>query len=198
MSELHATINMKRPKNLQLVFQLATATGIALGALLPSPASADENMNGRQRQSESERNGGNAQREMDGKPMEGHRGIHWNYAELLIEWGFNEATKDLAFDGSIELTYGPGALGLAKPLPEDKATSMTGERTWKSPASSGARRGITIPALYADAVLGPTRTILTVRTESGSFSFQPGAYLNVPSKHAPSPWLLNPEKNIFG
>ena len=162
---------------------------ITLGALLLGTATAAENMLGRQSQSDKERNGVSAQREMDGKPLEGHPEIHWNYSELMIEWGFNEGTGKLAFDGSVELTYGPGALGLAKPLTEDKATSMTGERTWKSPASSGARRGITIPALYADAVLGPIRTIITVRTESGSFSFQPADLATGP--------ILAPEYGFF-
>ena len=162
---------------------------ITLGALLLGTANAAENMIGQQNQSDKERNGVSPQREMDGKPLEGHPEIHWNYSELMIEWGFNEGTGKLAFDGSVELTYGPGALGLAKPLTEDKATSMTGERTWKSPASSGARRGITIPALYADAVLGPTRTIITVRTESGSFSFQPADLATGP--------ILAPEYGFF-
>jgi hypothetical protein len=79
----------------------------------------------------------------------------------------------LAFDGNIESTHELGAVGTAKPLPEDKVTKMTGERAWKSPPSNGARRGIVVPVLYTNAVRGPERTIVTVRTSSGSFSFQP-------------------------
>jgi hypothetical protein len=114
-----------------------------------------------------------ATREMDGQPVAGRKGLNWRWAEIEIEWGFQESTGKLACDGSIESTYNLGVLGAAKPLPEDKTTTMTGERTWKSPAAPGARRGIVLPVLYTDEAYGPDRTILTVRTTAGSFSFQP-------------------------
>ena len=112
-------------------------------------------------------------RERDGQPVQGNPGLRWEYAEVTVEWGFRKGAEKLAFDGSIESTHLLGALGTARPLPEDKATTMAGERAWKSPAGKGARRGIVVPVLFTDAVRGPGRTIVTVRTSSGSFSFQP-------------------------
>jgi len=112
-------------------------------------------------------------RDMAGQPVPGNPRLRWKYAEILVEWGFKEGTGQLAFDGNIESTHVLGAVGTATPLAEDKITTMTGKRAWKSPPSRGARRGIVVPVLYTDAVRGPARTILTVRTSSGSFSFQP-------------------------
>jgi len=112
-------------------------------------------------------------RERDGQPVQGNPKLHWKYAQIVVEWGFKEGTENLAFDGSIESTHLLGAVGKARPLAEDKVTTMTGERAWKSPAGKGARRGIVVPVLFTDAVRGPGRTIITVRTSSGSFSFQP-------------------------
>jgi len=112
-------------------------------------------------------------REMAGQPVVGNPRLRWKYVEILVEWGFKEGTEQLAFDGNIESTYELGAVGAARPLPEDKVTTLTGQRTWKSPPSGAVRRGIVVPVLYTDAVRGPGRTIVTVRTSSGSFSFQP-------------------------
>ncbi len=64
-------------------------------------------------------------------------------------------------------------LGAARPLPGDTQTTMTGPVSWRSPAGGDSRRGIVVPVLYTTSVRGPARTILTVRTASGSFSFQP-------------------------
>jgi hypothetical protein len=101
----------------------------------------------------------------------------WKRIELLIEWGFKKGTEALPFDGTIEAIQAgdsPVAMvGKAQPLPGDGATVMTGERTWKSPAAGGARRGIVVPVLYTVATRGPGRSIVAVRTTSGSFSFMP-------------------------
>jgi hypothetical protein len=107
-----------------------------------------------------------------GQAVEGKK-VQWKYVQAVVEWGFQEGTGKLAFDGSIESTYDYGRVGSVKPLPGDAATTMAGPRSWKSPASAGARRGIVAALLYTDAVRGPMRTIITVRTGSGSFSFQP-------------------------
>ena len=87
-------------------------------------------------------------REMAGRPVAGNPRLRWKYAEILVEWGFKEGTEQLAFDGNIESTHELGALGAAKPLPEDKVTAMTGERAWKSPSSGEVRRGVVVPVLY--------------------------------------------------
>jgi hypothetical protein len=112
-------------------------------------------------------------RDMNGQEVVGERGLVWEYAAVVVEWGFKKGTENLPFDGSIQSTYLLGMLGTAKPLPGDKQTTMTGPLAWKSPAGGESRRGIIVPVLYTTAVRGPARTIVTVRTGSGSFSFQP-------------------------
>ena len=99
--------------------------------------------------------------------------LRWRYRGLLIEWGFKKGTENLAFDGNIQSTHFLGKVGTVKPLRGDSATEMTAEHSWKSSPSAGSRRGIVVSVLYADTVRGTGRTILTVRTCSGSFSFQP-------------------------
>jgi len=112
-------------------------------------------------------------RDMAGQPVVGEDGLAWKYAEVVVEWGFKKGTENLPFDGSIQSTHLLGMLGAAKPLPGDTQTTMTGPLAWKSPAGGESRRGIVVPVLYTPAVRGPARTIVTVRTGSGSFSFQP-------------------------
>jgi len=112
-------------------------------------------------------------RELAGQPIPDQPNLTWKYADVMIEWGFEKGAEALAFDGSIESTHVLGMVGKAQPLPGDSRTTMTGERTWKSPAAAQGRRGVVVPVLYTPAVRGPARTILTVRTASGSFSFQP-------------------------
>jgi len=108
-----------------------------------------------------------------GQPVPGHANLLWNKAEIAVEWGFKKGAEQQPFDGNVESTHLLGAVGTAKPLSDDKVTTMTAARSWKSPAAGGARRGIVVPVLYTPAVRGPARTIITVRTGSGSFSFQP-------------------------
>ncbi|MBM4039658.1 MAG: hypothetical protein FJ290_14210, partial [Planctomycetes bacterium] len=112
-------------------------------------------------------------RDMAGQKVSGHERLVWRYTELTVEWGFKKGTENLPFDGRIESTHSLGMLGTAKPLSGDGRTTMAGPLSWKSPAGGNARRGIVVPVLYTSAVRGPARTILTVRTGSGSFSFQP-------------------------
>jgi len=111
-------------------------------------------------------------RELAGQAVPAEPNLAWKYTELLIEWGFKKGAENLACDGAIECTQ-TGMAGKAKPLPGDSQTTMTAERSWKSPGAGQGRRGIVLPVLYTPAVRGPSRTILTVRTSSGSFSFQP-------------------------
>jgi len=112
-------------------------------------------------------------RDTAGQKVSGNENLVWRYAEVVVEWGFKKGTETLPFDGNIQSTHSLGLLGSAKPLPDDQHTTMTGPLSWKSPAGGAARRGIVVPVLYTSAVRGPARTILTVRTSSGSFSFQP-------------------------
>jgi len=107
-----------------------------------------------------------------GLPVDGQASLLWKCADVEIEWGFTEGTDGHAFDGTVACTQ-TGQVGAARPLAGDKTTTMTGEAAWKSPAARGARRGIVLPVLYTPAVRGPGRTIVTVRTGAGSFSFMP-------------------------
>ena len=127
-------------------------------------------------------------REKYGQPVQGNPRLHWIYARIEVEWGFQEPAGKPAFDGKIESTHLLGVLGKARPLPGDTLTTMTGDRAWKSPAGR-SRRGVIVPVLYTDAVRGPGRTILTVRTRAGSFSFQP-----VDLRYGP---ILAPEYGFF-
>jgi len=136
--------------------------GIALGAQAPAPATHAQAA------------------DMDtrvGQPVSEHTDVfgrtnhEWRKVELLIEWGFKEGTAGLAFDGSIQATQ-TGMVGKASSLPGDDCTTMTGEHAWRSPGGKG-RRGIVVPVLYSDGVFGSARTIITVRTGSGGFSFVP-------------------------
>ena len=73
-------------------------------------------------------------RDLAGKGIPGENDLVWRYAEIVVEWGFQEATEKLSFDGSIESTYHLGRLGVAQPLPGDQQTTMAGPLAWKSPA----------------------------------------------------------------
>jgi len=126
---------------------------------------------------------------LDAMPIRKEQPLGWKCADILIEWGFGKATQDLAFDGQIASTYDLGKVGVARPLGGDAATVMTGKRSWRSAAAGGARRGIVVPVLYTDAVRGPERTIVTVRTNQGSFSFQPADLADGP--------ILAPEYGFF-
>ena len=95
----------------------------------------------------------------------------WKRVDAVIEWGFQEGFENRTYDGRIEITSDSGKAGVVEPLPD--GTVVTGANSWGSPPSGTARRGVVVPLLYTDAIRGPNRTIVTVRTASGSFSFQP-------------------------
>ncbi|MBI4602274.1 MAG: hypothetical protein HY721_09970 [Planctomycetes bacterium] len=151
----------------------------------------------------------------------------WKEMEIEVEWGFDDATETLAYDGRIEAYDGrigevhplAGDSGPNAPRPDASRTAasttiVTGPASWRSPgnvekgtngakraqggaparvgeqgkagepAKGGERRGVRADVLYmgtsrwrrewpyhaqADEV---ARTILTVWTVSGSFSFR--------------------------
>ena len=118
--------------------------------------------------------------------------------EIVIEWGFQRGTERLPFDGSIAIYN--GILGKVAPLAGDQATHMTGAAGWRSPAVGNLAARATAQILYvsyADTPVWPgqakiedvNRTIVTVRTKSGSFSFLPGD-----CKRGP---ILAPEYGFF-
>ncbi|MGA2498908.1 MAG: hypothetical protein ABSH20_14290, partial [Tepidisphaeraceae bacterium] len=106
----------------------------------------------------------------------------WKQMDLEIEWGFDDATAPLVYDGRVE-AY-DGIIGGVKPLAGDVGTAMVGPLTWRSAGNGDARRGVRLSVLYMGTSrwrrIWPyhaqpedvARTILTVWTKSGSFSFQ--------------------------
>ena len=123
----------------------------------------------------------------------------WKRLDLEIEWGFDPATAASDYSGRIE-PY-DGIVGEVRPLAGDTSTTMTGPLEWNSAAQCGARRGVRMSVLYigrsawrrvwpyhaqAEDV---ARTILTVYTKSGSFSF-----LVADLEHGP---ILAPEFGFF-
>ena len=105
----------------------------------------------------------------------------WKRMDLEIEWGFDDATAELDYSGRIE-AY-DGVVGQVRPLAGDSGTTMAGPLRWQSDKPSDVRRGVRMSLLYmgrsAWRRVWPyhaqqedvARTILTVWTESGSFSF---------------------------
>lgn len=106
----------------------------------------------------------------------------WKKMDVEIEWGFDGDTAALAYDGRIE-AY-DGMIGNVRPLADDAGTAMTGPNAWRSVRHGGARRGLQLSLLY----LGTSRwrrehpdraqpddvarSIITLWTKSGSFSFR--------------------------
>jgi hypothetical protein len=136
----------------------------------------------------------------------------WKQMDVEIEWGYEPARATLAYDGHIE-AY-DGRLAQLQALKEDKGTKITGPNAWLSasgtasseaekdkPPQGAARRGARFQLLY----IGDSRwrrvwpyhaqpedvarTIVTVRTKSGSFSF-----LAADLEHGP---ILAPEYGFF-
>jgi hypothetical protein len=106
----------------------------------------------------------------------------WKIIDLEIEWGFAEGKEGLDSSGRIE-AY-DGIVGGLRPLPGDAGTTLTGSHAWRSTAKGVARRGVQMSVLYIGSSrwrrVWPyharpedvARTILTVWSSSGNFSFQ--------------------------
>ncbi|MCL5099359.1 MAG: hypothetical protein M1608_17860 [Candidatus Omnitrophica bacterium] len=111
---------------------------------------------------------------------------------IEIEWGFEPDQHDRVFDGQIQIYN--GQLDDIKPLDANAGVSLTGPRQWRSVSAQSGRRGIQAQVLYVandaqevkfkpggDLPTGstglltfhPNRTVVTVRTAAGNFSFAP-------------------------
>jgi hypothetical protein len=105
----------------------------------------------------------------------------WKKMNLEIEWGFQDGRDKLNYDGRVE-AYN-GVLADVQPLADARATTMTGPGAWQSASKGDGRRGVRLSVLYIGSPHWPrvwpyhaqaqdvARTILTVWTRSGSFSF---------------------------
>jgi hypothetical protein len=122
----------------------------------------------------------------------------WKSLAIAVEWAFQKGTEEKPFDGSIE-AYN-GVVGRVTPLADDSGTRITGPNAWESLRSGTGRRGVTVELLYCsykDTAVWPgqaniddvNRTIVTVRTKSGSFSFLPADLEKGP--------ILAPEYGFF-
>jgi len=123
----------------------------------------------------------------------------WKQMDVEIEWGYEPARAALPYDGRIE-AYDGRIAGL-RPLAGDAGLTLAGPDAWRSAKAAGPRRGARFRLLYigdsrwrrvwpyhaqAEDV---ARTIVTVRTESGSFSFLAADLENGP--------ILAPEHGFF-
>ncbi|MBE3069838.1 MAG: hypothetical protein IMZ66_06345 [Planctomycetes bacterium] len=123
----------------------------------------------------------------------------WQMAEVEIEWGFQAAAEKRAFDGRVEVYN--GVVGTPRPLAGDAGTAVTRDGAWQSRPAGGTRRGIRVALLYLGTTLNTSvwpqqarlgnanRTVVTVRTGSGSFSFLPADLETGP--------ILAPEYGFF-
>jgi hypothetical protein len=106
----------------------------------------------------------------------------WKRADLEIEWGFAEATAALDYGGRIE-GY-DAVIADVHPLAGDSGTTLTGAQAWHSAGPGSGRRGVHLSVLYLGSSrwrrVWPyhaqpddvARSIVTVWTASGNFSFQ--------------------------
>ena len=123
----------------------------------------------------------------------------WKQMNLEIEWGFDPTTLNTDYSGRIEL-YDGKAIRLS-PLLEDAVTSLASPFSWNSADGTGARRGVKLSLLYMGTSTwrrvqpfttqpdDVARTIITVWTKAGNFSF-----LAADLEHGP---ILAPEYGFF-
>ena len=105
----------------------------------------------------------------------------WKQMEVEVEWGFEAPRADLPYGGRVE-AY-DGAIEGVRPLVGDRVTVSTGADTWRPPGKGGSRRGVRFSLLYMGTSAWRSvwpyaaqreevaRTIVTLWTRSGSFSF---------------------------
>ncbi|MEI8122842.1 MAG: hypothetical protein WCI20_12395, partial [bacterium] len=123
----------------------------------------------------------------------------WKKMDVEIEWGFDEATSAKDYSGRIE-TYDGVVAGLA-PLQGDTVTTTAGVNSWKSSVKGDPRRGVKASLAYMGISKwrktmpftsqreDVARTIVTVWTKSGNFSFLAADLENGP--------ILAPEYGFF-
>jgi len=123
----------------------------------------------------------------------------WKKMDVEIEWGFDPATGGKDYGGRIE-TYDGVAAGL-RPFDGDSRTTAVDASSWRSAGKGSARRGLKFSLLYMGTSkwrkVQPfisqrddvARTIVTVWTKAGNFSFLAADLENGP--------ILAPEYGFF-
>ena len=111
----------------------------------------------------------------------------WKRMDVEIEWGFQVGPKKEDFDGRLEPYV--AMIGPVSPLAEDKGTTVTDGRQWRSRAVGDTRRGIVIPLLYAPGGRPGLDSRITVRSGNAGFTFRISDLENGP--------ILIPEHGVF-
>jgi hypothetical protein len=121
----------------------------------------------------------------------------WKQMDLEIEWGFQRGPQD--YSGTIQV-YDGRLTGLA-PLASDRETRVLTPDLWRSEREGSPRRGVKASLLYmgtskwrrvqpfTSQPADVARTIVTVWTKAGNFSFLAGDLENGP--------VLAPEYGFF-
>jgi hypothetical protein len=122
----------------------------------------------------------------------------WKQMDLEIEWGYEPARSVRPYDGEISVYN--GALGNVKSLGGDDGTIVEGT-SFRSARKGSGRRGLQLGLLYvgtspwrkmwpnAPTAADLPRTVVTVKTSSGGFSFLAADLENGP--------ILAPEHGFF-
>jgi hypothetical protein len=123
----------------------------------------------------------------------------WKKMDIEIEWGYDAASAQNDFSGHIE-TYDGMVSGLT-PIDGDAGTTVGDRNAWHSSGKNGARRGVKASVQYlgtskwrkaipfTSQTEDAARTIVTVWTKSGNFSFLVADLENGP--------ILAPEYGFF-
>ena len=123
----------------------------------------------------------------------------WKRMDFEIEWGYEPNTAEEDYSGRIEVY--DGRLAALAALNGDRATKVITPASWRSAGNSAPRRGLRASLLYMGSSkwrrVQPftsqpedvARTIVTVWTKSGNFSFLAGDLENGP--------ILAPEYGFF-
>jgi hypothetical protein len=123
----------------------------------------------------------------------------WKPLDVEIEWGYESGRAKLDYSGRLE-TY-DGRLSGVAPLDGDTGTKMSGAQSWRSSTTHGSRRGLQFHLLYIGSAPwrktwpyhspaeDVARTLVTVWTKSGRFSFRAADLENGP--------ILAPEFGFF-
>ncbi len=123
----------------------------------------------------------------------------WKQLSVEIEWGYENVRAKLDYSGRLE-AY-DGRLSDVAPMDGDGGTKMAGAQSWRSSTVRGSKRGVRFHLLYIGSAPrrktwpyhsppdDAARTIVTLRTKSGSFSFRAADLENGP--------ILAPEFGFF-
>ena len=123
----------------------------------------------------------------------------WKEMDVEVEWGFDRASSGRDYSGHIE-TYDGRAADL-QALDGDRQTAVTTDASWRSVGKETSRRGIKMSLLYMGTAKwrrqqqyttqpdDVARTIVTVWTKAGNFSFLAADLENGP--------ILAPEYGFF-